>query len=335
MIVLARESRGMSQAELALKIGMSATNLSKIERNEIGIADDMVQHISRATYYPAHFFLQKGNIFPENLSYRRRHNVPQKIITPINSKINIIKNHVQFLTRGLLMELPELPVIAVTEKNDPAKIALLVRQQWNIEKPVIDNTVKLLEKKGVILSGFNFCTERVDSRTILTDDKMPVICFNTSISGDRQRFSMAYELGQLVMHTYNKVSAQQDVNHEANVFAASFLMPEKEIMKDLRNGITISLLAELKKKWKVSMISLLYRADDVGLLTPNQKRYVLQQFNTLKIRRREPPELDIAKEQPQLLRQLIARYRSKTKLSVAEMAVVFALNTDEFIQMYS
>jgi Predicted Zn peptidase len=334
MIILAREARGMSQGELAQKIGMSPTNLSKIERNEIGINDESVQQISMATFFPGHFFYQQGTILPENLSYRRRNNVPQKIITPINSRINIIKNHVQFVTRALAVPMPSLPVIELTGNNSPAKIAAKVRHKWDLDKPVIDNMVKLLEKKRIIITGFDFGTERVDSRSILTDDGLPVICYNTALSGDRQRFTLAYELGQLIMHTYNKVPAHRDVVHEANIFAASFLLPEKEVRTDFKNGITIPVLADLKKKWKVSMISLLYRADDLGLITPNQKRYLLQQFNTLKIRRREPPELDIKKEEPQLLRQFIARYLGKTKLSVGEMAAVFALNTDEYIKMY-
>lgn len=335
MIILAREVRNMKQGELAEKIGMSATNLSKIERNEIGIADNVVEQIAMATYFPVHFFLQPGNILPENLSYRRRQNVPQKLITPINSRINIIKKHVQFLTRGLHIQLPELPEAEVTETNNPAKIANKLRQKWNMQDGAIGNLIKLLEQKGIIISGFNFGTERVDSRTIFTDDKFAVMCFNNSLPGDRQRFSMAYELGHLIMHTHKRASFKRDILHEANVFAAAFLMPEKEIKADFKNGISIPLLAELKKKWKVSMIALLYRADDLGLLTPNQKRYFIQQFNTLKIRRHEPPELDIATEEPKVLRQLIARYRNKTKVSVAEMAALLALNTDEYINMYS
>ncbi|MBL0267161.1 MAG: hypothetical protein IPP99_00340 [Chitinophagaceae bacterium] len=71
------------------------------------------------------------------------------------------------------------------------------------------------------------------------------------------------------------------------------------------------MLGELKRKWKVSMIALLYRADDLGLLTPNQKRYLVQQFNQQNIRRREPQELDIPKENPKLMRRLLADYMGK------------------------
>ena len=63
-------------------------------------------------------------------------------------------------------------------------------------------------------------------------------------------------------------------------------MPPKDIKEDFKPGISIPLLGELIRQWKVSRIALLYRADDLGLLSPNQKRYLVQQFNQLKLRRR-------------------------------------------------
>ena len=83
------------------------------------------------------------------------------------------------------------------------------------------------------------------------------------------------------------------------------------------------------------MISLLYRSDDLGFITPNQKRYLVQQFNQLKIRRREPIDLDRPEEQPRLIKKWIADYRAKTKLGVAEMAAVLCLNVDDFLKAYS
>jgi Zn-dependent peptidase ImmA (M78 family) len=119
------------------------------------------------------------------------------------------------------------------------------------------------------------------------------------------------------------------------MFAAGFLMPEKEIKSDFGEDITIPKLAELKRKWKVSMQSLAYRAADLELLTDNQKRYLLQQFNQLKIRRREPPELDIPIEQPKLLRNLITKYKTKAGLSLKEISSFFHLEPDEFTAKYS
>ena len=335
MIVLARESRGLNQIDLAAKIGMSATNLSKIERNDIGIQEEVLEAIAEKTSFPLHFFYQPGTILPENLSYRKRETVAQKLLTPINAQINIIRKHIQFLTMALGRERPSFPNFIVSEKQGPDKIANKLRQLWNVDSVVIENLTRLIEDHSIVTGTFDFGTERVDSRSILTDDKLPIIFFNKSLLGDRQRFTLAYELGQLIMHTFNPVSPQRDISHEANAFAAEFLMPAKHIKEDFKNGITIPLLGELKRKWKVSMIALLYRADDLGLVTANQKRYLIQQFNQLKIRRREPIELDIPPEEPKLIKKWIAEYRSKMKIGVVEMAALLCLNVDEFLELYS
>jgi Zn-dependent peptidase ImmA (M78 family) len=335
MIILAREARGLSQADLAEMIGMSATNLSKIERCDIGIHDEVVETISEKTNFPIHFFRQEGYIVPENLNYRKRDIVAQKLITPIHAQVNIIRKHIHFLTMALNIEKPSVPVIEVSETETPQSIATTLRKLWKQNTPIIEDLTKLIESNGIVISSFPFGTDRVDSRSILTDDKFPIIFFNQSLLGDRQRFSLAYELGQLIMHSSSIVPLERNVSKEANAFAAEFLMPAKEIIKDFKGGITIPLLGELKRKWKVSMIALLYRADDLGMVTANQKRYVLQQFNQLHIRRREPMELDVPKEEPKQLKQWLAEYRQKTKLGTVELAAIFCLQVDEFMELYS
>ena len=58
-------------------------------------------------------------------------------------------------------------------------------------------------------------------------------------------------------------------------------------------------------------------------------------YNQLKIRRREPIELDIPPEEPRLIKKWIAEYRSKMKIGVVEMAALLCLNVDEFLELYS
>jgi Zn-dependent peptidase ImmA (M78 family) len=47
------------------------------------------------------------------------------------------------------------------------------------------------------------------------------------------------------------VPKDRDVGKEANAFATAFSMHAKEILKDFKDGITIPLLGQLKRKWKV------------------------------------------------------------------------------------
>lgn len=335
MILLARESRGISQQDLADKIGMSKANMGKIENGDINIKDEALELIAGATGYPISFFRQENEVYPEHLIYRKRAKVASGLLTPINAKVNIIRFHVQYLLKTLNIPNPQLPEFEVTEKNTPQQIAQKVRKAWKLESPIVTDTVKLLESNGIPIASFDFGTERVDSRIVLTESKSPIIIFNKSLLGDRQRFSLIFQLGHLVMHTASKASSERDIAHEANLFAAEFLMPEKDIRKDFDNGITLPLLADLKIKWKASMIALLYRADDLGYLTPNQKRYLLQQFNEQKMRRREPLDLDVAIEQPNLIRKWISDVKGKQRLDVKGVAAMLNLSTDEFIELYN
>jgi Zn-dependent peptidase ImmA (M78 family) len=112
-------------------------------------------------------------------------------------------------------------------------------------------------------------------------------------------------------------------------------MPAADLRPQLAEGVQVPLLAQLKKNWKVSMISILYRADDLGIVTPNQKKYLIQQFNQMQIRRREPIDLDVEWERPSLVRRWIEDYSKTHKLGIVEMAAVLCLQAGEFQEIYS
>lgn len=101
MIVLARESRGQTQQDLAEKIKLHRANVSRLEKGETNVHDETLMAISAATCYPPQFFTQAGAVMPVNLAYRKRQQVPVKLLTPIEAKMNIIRRNVQFITRAL------------------------------------------------------------------------------------------------------------------------------------------------------------------------------------------------------------------------------------------
>ena len=78
MLILARESRGQNQMEMAKMLGIMPTNLSKIERGDFSISPDSLTKFANITNYPLSFFYQQGDIVPENLNYRKREKVAQK-----------------------------------------------------------------------------------------------------------------------------------------------------------------------------------------------------------------------------------------------------------------
>ena len=336
MVVLARESRGISQKELAERLGTSPGFICKIETDNKSLPEATLKKMCKHLNYPLEFFYQDGEPFlPMSLSYRKRDHVSAKVLIPLEAHLNIYRLNIETLSQKCKLPEPNVPVLDVKKIGSESQVAKQLRRFWKMEKGPVENLTELLEANGIIVISFDFGTERVDSRTILTKDRHPIIVVNKSNLADKQRFSLAYELGHLVMHTETQPSYDRDIEHEANMFAAGFLLPEDEIKKDFDKGISIALLGELKRKWKTSMIALLYRAADLGFLNPNQKKYMLSQFNQLKIRRREPIDLDFQKEKPQLLRDLILTYRNAHKFTLKELAASLHLKLEEFMNKYS
>lgn len=335
MITVARESRGFTQLELAEKLSLSTSQMSRIEQDFTEVGEQHLKALSSVLNYPESFFYQEGENLPPALALRKRNKVAQKVMLPIEAEVNIYRINIEKLLKAMSDADFQLPVFDPEKLGSPAEAARRLRKLWKMEKGTIPNLTQLLEDNGFYVIAFDFNTERVDGMSIVANGTHPVVFSNKRSLGDRQRFTLAYELGHLVMHLQTNPSFTRDISHEANEFAAEFLMPEKDIKADFKDGVTINLLADLKRKWKVSMQALLYRANDIGVITDNQKRYLVNQLNSMNIRRREPAELDIPREQPMKLRDLITKYKNKQRLNVKQLALFFNSNEEEFLSKYS
>jgi len=119
----------------------------------------------------------------------------------------------------------------------------------------------------------------------------PVILFNDAAPPDRVRLTLAHELGHLVLHA--AAMSVDDVEAEANAFAAEFLMPTEVVRPSLRN-LKIGRLIDLKREYGVSMQALVERAYHLDLLSPTQRTSMYKMFSFKGWRIREPASEDIA-----------------------------------------
>ena len=60
MLTVARESRGLNQAELAEKVNLSPSNISRMEQDFIEITSPNFSSIVSVLNYPEEFFYQEG-----------------------------------------------------------------------------------------------------------------------------------------------------------------------------------------------------------------------------------------------------------------------------------
>jgi Zn-dependent peptidase ImmA (M78 family)/transcriptional regulator with XRE-family HTH domain len=327
MITIAREARGMTQQELATVLRVHKTQLSRMESGELPIGKEVLESLSQACGFPTLFFSHDPGSRNIALRYRRRQKVPSRVLSSLEARCFIICRHIDYLSGALQWQPGALPSIASSHAS-PVDMAVALRQLWQLPDAPLLSIAGLLESRGILISRFDFGTERVDSRSMHTPLGLPVIFVNSQLSGDRQRFSLAYELGQLLLP--GEAAGEKEVNR----FAAEWLMPAKAMVPFFAEGVTLQRLMEGKRQWRVSMISLLYRADDLGLITPNQKRYLLQQFNQLRIRRIEPPELEVDPEACTRLRGLVYQYLQQYDLGLLECCQHLCITPADLLHYY-
>ena len=135
----------------------------------------------------------------------------------------------------------------------------------------------------------------------------------------------------MIMHRF----PTPNMEREANEFAVALLMPAADIRPYfIARRVDLALLAGLKPEWKVSMAALLLRAHKLKFVSDNQHTYLWKQISARGYRLREPPELDIEYESPELVDQLVRLHLSSLGYSVAELSKFLCIYEREFRTIY-
>jgi Zn-dependent peptidase ImmA (M78 family)/transcriptional regulator with XRE-family HTH domain len=339
MLILARESRGLSQPDLATRLPIGQGTLSKYETGFLPIPEDFVGEAAEALGYPVSFFRQAGRPygFPP-FHYRKRKKLSAKVLGQIVAEMNIRRMHIAKLAvayssrRNTFIPEMDMDEYSAQKKGraDVEDVARLVREHWMLPSGPIPNMVHLLEENGGIVVPCDFGTDLLDALSQRIDG-LPVLFFtNMHAPADRVRHTLAHELGHMVLHT---VALKDDaaMEDEADTFAGAFLLPADEVRPQLRR-FDLRHLANMKDYWKVSMQAIAVRADRLNLITPYQKKMFWIEMTKLGYRKREPNEPP--SEEPTLLRRMIGFHVNSLGYSRQDMADLLDITVQEFDRMY-
>jgi len=336
MLRLARQRLGLTQKLAARKLGVAQPVLSRFE-NSISNPDiEFLAKASRVYGVPRSFFDFIDPVYGPPVSVhpmtRGKSDVTARELDMISAELNIRFIHLRKFLEGIeFTPTNYIPILDVEQYGTPEKIASVVRAHWGVPPGPIKDLTRLVERAGVVVGWSKFGGASVSGVTFRAPGKPPVVLLNKQHPADRVRFTLAHELGHLVMHRFP--TAEMEV--EATEFASSFLIPAADIRPSFRGRrITLEVLASLKPEWKVAMQALLMRANSLKMLTPNQYRYLWQQISLRGWRLHEPAELDFAHEIPRVLPSIIRSHLSDLGYSVAELAQLVRIHEDEFVEMY-
>jgi Zn-dependent peptidase ImmA (M78 family)/transcriptional regulator with XRE-family HTH domain len=338
LLRLARQYRGFTQREFARELRVEPSTVSRVENGVIDPSGVFADRAIEVLRFPGDFFEQRDPVYGLPLSvhpsmWRKKASVSPYDIDKAIAELNIRMMHLRRLIRAVdyepLLPMPSLDVD--TYKGDIEKIATLVRRTWLMPAGPIENLTSWVERAGCFVIHVDLPDAAMDGVTLRAPDTPPCLFLNRNAPADRMRFSLAHELGHLVMHQLPSFHMEQ----EANAFASAFLAPATDIRPYFsRRRIDLAQLANLKPEWRMAMAALLYRAKQLDFVNDNQARYLWQQFNIHKIRLREPPELDFPTEQPTLMPKLISLHLEQLGYSVAELAAMLLMNEEELVAFH-
>ena len=264
--------------------------------------------------------------------YRKRASIGQKAIGRLEADLNIRLMHLRQLLNAADFE-PELRLPQLDPDKfggDPERIAELVRRTWLVPSGPLYNLAGWIERAGCIVVHCDFAALSVDGVTIQAPGLPPCVFLNRNQPSDRQRFTLAHELGHIVMHSV----PSPEMEKEANMFASALLMPARELRPKLGGRLTLQRLAALKPVWRVSMNALLYRAKTIGAITQGQSLYLWRQMSSMGYRRAEPPELDFPSEEAGVLPEVIRIHLEDLGYGIEDLCSILHSQEEDIRRMH-
>ncbi len=332
MIELARYSRGLNQKQLADLVGLQQGTISKIEKDQQNVKDELLIKISEVLNYPESFFYEEINVLsPYTVYYRKRKSLSANELAYLEANLYIQKHILKKLLKSADIQ-QKIKYLNTNEHGSPEIIAQYVRRYWNMPRGPINNLMRFVEAAGILVVQIDTRDDKFDGQVVPDEHNIPIIYLNKNLSGDRLRYTLAHELGHLIMHTGTYTpSVNDDTEDEADAFASELLMPKFDIISDFGFNMNLQRFVDLKRHWKVSMRALIRRARDLGFLKENYTSLNVQ-LSKQGFSKREP--IDIPIEKPVLFKQLLDLHFNELDYDITQLAKVLCLNPEELQSIY-
>lgn len=305
MLTLAREFRELTQQALAAKAGTGQSTVAKIEAGlKSDVDEDLLARFSEALSFPAAFFQQNEELLSFGSSsyfYRKRASLTASDRKRIHSTVNLLRIALRQMLKHVDVEpRRKLPQFDLEEYgHSAARVAQALRTFWALPDGPVRDLTELVEGAGVIVFRCAFESRKFDGTSLRLADMPPLVFLNADLPGDRWRFTLAHELGHLVMHTV----PHESMEDEADAFAAEFLTPEDSIKPQLMQVQRWRArdIAQLKLYWRVSLHMLVKRAYDLHVIGEEAARGAY--IALAPVRQQEP--VPIPQESPASLQKIL------------------------------
>lgn len=328
-LIVARESRGRTQKEVADAAGVTQGLISKAEHGIATIAPADLAKVAQFLDYPTRFFYEPGpvrGIGSACLYHRKRKTLPATILKRLEARMNVRNLNVSRLLNDLDMERDRYFHTLDPDEygGSPIEVARALRAAWRIPEGPIPNLTALIESAGGVIVTEDFGTRKLFGMSCWRKNEHPLFFLNSAMPTEVLRWTIAHELGHLTMHAF---PPDGDPEEQADAFAGEFLAPESLLRADLRR-LSFDRLPALKAYWRISMKALIKRAQVLGSIDPVTATRLYKQYSARRYNVQEPYPLP--SEPPTIIPSAIRVHLTDHNYSPEELAEAILLEPDEF-----
>lgn len=312
-LVRARAASGLSMKALGEAVGVSSNMIKKYEHDTSMPSSGVLIKLAKALQVRSEYFFRPSKIELSNVEYRKRCNTPKGLLKRIQADvIDQAERWEELSNLWPNFPLPDFTVPTslpdqVNTLEEIDTVADLIRKEWCLGLNPIAELIDTLELNGILVIVTSVDKNAKFDGLQTSVSGKPVIVVSANWPGDRQRFTLAHELGHLILH--DRLSNNLEEEQACNRFASSFLLPASSMLKQLgtqRHKLEPQELYLLKQEYGLSMQGCLYHAANLNIITESVRKRLFIYFSTQGWRKQEPGE-PYPKETTLLFQQLVYR----------------------------
>ena len=307
--------RRWDQATLADKADVSTATISNIELGRVVPTSEQLHAIASSFNVTEGFLTAELGMDPTTRPWLRAYaDASKREADARTAATTTAVEYVRFLKlRPLPNLIPEFDG-SLSDDEEIEEFAGVVRALAQIEpNAVVTNAIRAAERLGCLVLPLESELGRHLGMSVWGDG-LPVVCVakSSDVPGDRQRWTVAHELGHLALHGSApppKDAAQaRRMETQAHRFAAAFLCPEDafvETLNEVGGPVTLRALAEVKAVWGVAIKALVHRCEALEIIDPDHARSLYKQISARKWSKKEP--VHVPTESAQWLERSLTR----------------------------
>jgi Zn-dependent peptidase ImmA (M78 family)/transcriptional regulator with XRE-family HTH domain len=333
----ARVAAGFSLRQLADKTNnyVTAQSLHKYELDRATPGSDVLLKLAKALDVKVEFFF-RPNAAAVTLggpAFRTRSGASAKELESIRARAkDWVEKYLEVESlfpekRFKRFRMPKVSAKPVRKLEQIEEIAAAVRKEWSLGIDPIDKLIEVLEDRGVKVALVEAEGE-VDGLSCWVNDDIPLVLVKKNQMSDRLRFSIAHELGHLLLNVHDSVKREK----AADRFAGAFLVPEEAVKAELgenRQSFNFDELKSLRVKYGMSVQAWIYRAHDLGIISNSFFTHIFQVLRSTGMHKKEIGE-NLPPEQTKRFERLVLQAVEEDLISPAKGAELLKVRLNDF-----